>query len=84
MSDAPLFFLMNGYASGYSAIAYKNNLTALMVKDKGTVEMGELTIRESGEDGRLLPCGIFARWSSLIDVKHQSLKIFPKIGKSRI
>jgi len=64
MSEKPLFFLINGYASGYSAIAYKNNLTALMEKNKGIIEMGELAIRESYEGGRLLPCGIFARWSS--------------------
>jgi 23S rRNA (cytosine1962-C5)-methyltransferase len=63
MNDAPLFFLMNGYASGYSAIAYRNDLATLMGKDKGTIEMGELTIRESGKEGRLLPCGIFSRWS---------------------
>ncbi len=63
MTPAPLFFLMNGYASGYSAIAYKNNLEMLMRGAKGTIEMGELTIRETGADGRLLPCGIFARWS---------------------
>lgn len=64
MSATPLFFLINGYASGYSAIAYKNNLMTLMSKNKGTIEMGELAIRESGRNGRLLPCGIFSRWSS--------------------
>jgi 23S rRNA (cytosine1962-C5)-methyltransferase len=65
MSAAPLFFLINGYASGYSAIAYRNNLEPLAARHKGTIEMGELAIRESGSDGkgRLLPCGIFARWN---------------------
>ena len=29
MTPDPLFFLINGYASGYSAIAYENNLRAL-------------------------------------------------------
>ncbi len=62
LSDKPLFFLMNGYASGYSAIAYANNLTHLFGK-KGKLETGELTIAHSKDD-RLLPCGIFARWSS--------------------
>ncbi len=60
MSDTPLFFLVNGYASGYSAIAYENNLRGLF-GDRGTYEIGELTIQESG-GGRLLPAGIFARW----------------------
>jgi hypothetical protein len=47
LSDQPLFFLLNGYASGYSAIAYKNNLDELTKKYGGSVEMGELTIEES-------------------------------------
>jgi 23S rRNA (cytosine1962-C5)-methyltransferase len=63
LSDQPLFFLLNGYASGYSAIAYKNNLDELTKKYGGSVEMGELTIEES-LNKRLLPCGIFARWQS--------------------
>jgi 23S rRNA (cytosine1962-C5)-methyltransferase len=61
LSDQPLFFLINGYASGYSAIAYQNNLEYLVEKFGGSVEMGELTIAEKGS-ARLLPAGIFARW----------------------
>ncbi len=63
LSDKPLFVLINGYASGYSAIAYENNLLKLQNKFGGEIEKGELTIAESGKDGRLLPCGIFARWN---------------------
>ena len=63
LSDKPLFFLINGYASGYSALAYKNNLLGVMKGYEGTIEVGELTIGESQSD-RLLPCGIFARWSA--------------------
>jgi 23S rRNA (cytosine1962-C5)-methyltransferase len=62
LSDKPLFFLINGYASGYSALAYRNNLYALEQKFGGTSEVGELTIAEE-KSGRMLPCGIFARWS---------------------
>jgi 23S rRNA (cytosine1962-C5)-methyltransferase len=61
LSDRPLFFLINGYASGYSSVAYANNLLPLIKKYGGQIEKGELTIAESGS-GRLLPCGIFARW----------------------
>ncbi len=61
LSDQPLFFLINGYASGYSALAYENNLLPLVSKFGGNIESGELTIEEQGS-GRLLPCGIFARW----------------------
>lgn len=62
LSEKPLFFLINGYASGYSATAYKNNLLPLVKKYGGTLEAGELTIEE--KSGRLLPCGIFARWNA--------------------
>lgn len=62
LSDKPLFFLINGYASGYSAIAYENALKDLM-GDAGEIEKGALTIRERDTE-RLLPCGIFARWKN--------------------
>lgn len=63
LSDDPLFFLINGYASGYSSIAYENNLQSLLSEQTGEIEIGELTIAESNSE-RLLPCGIFARWSA--------------------
>jgi 23S rRNA (cytosine1962-C5)-methyltransferase len=62
LSDNPLFFLINGYASGYSAVAYFNALKPIVEKFGGEIEIGELTIEET-KSGRLLPCGIFARWS---------------------
>lgn len=61
LSDNPSFFLINGYAAGYSPIAYENNLLDLVEKYGGKIEKGELTIQEK-DGGRLLPCGIFARW----------------------
>lgn len=61
LKDKPLFFLINGYSAGYSAIAYNNVLLPLKEKFGGEIEIGELTIEES-KSGRLLPCGIFARW----------------------
>ncbi len=63
LSEKPLFFLINGYASGYSATAYKNNLLPILEKYGGTLEAGELTVEEK-DSGRLLPCGIFARWNA--------------------
>lgn len=62
LSDKPLFFLINGYASGYSPLAFVHNLSPLVSQFGGDIEAGELTIRES-KSGRLLPAGIFARWS---------------------
>jgi len=62
LSEKPLFILINGYTAGYSAIAYQNNLSDMTKGLGGNIEIGELTIKESNSD-RLLPCGIFARWS---------------------
>lgn len=61
LKDKPLFFIVNGYSAGYSAIAYKNVLQVLVEKFGGSIEMGELTLEETGTQ-RFLPCGIFARW----------------------
>ena len=63
LSDKPIFFLINGYASGYSPIAYQNNLLDLVEKHGGSIETGELAIEETGTK-RLLPCGIFARYTT--------------------
>jgi 23S rRNA (cytosine1962-C5)-methyltransferase len=61
LSDKPLFFLINGYAAGYSPLAFAYNLEFLTKKFGGTIEYGDLAIEE--KSGRLLPCGIFARWA---------------------
>jgi 23S rRNA (cytosine1962-C5)-methyltransferase len=61
LKDKPLFFIINGYSAGYSAIAYKNVLKIITEKLGGSIETGELTLPETGTD-RLLPCGIYARW----------------------
>ena len=72
LKDKPLFFLINGYSAGYSATAYENNLLDLKAKFGGDIEKGELAIQEEwrmkneegeSQEGRLLPAGIFARWS---------------------
>ena len=68
LSDEPLFVLINGYAEGYSPLAFAYNLAPFKEKWGGEVDYGDLTIEEtrstgSGqENNRLLPAGIFARW----------------------
>ena len=62
LSENPLFVLINGYTAGYSPITYENNLKDMMKRYNGVIESGELVIEES-KSNRLLPCGIFARWS---------------------
>ncbi|TSC69970.1 MAG: Uncharacterized protein CEO12_632 [Parcubacteria group bacterium Gr01-1014_46] len=61
LSDDPLAILLNGYASIYSSVSYKNTLESVTGGLGGKVSSGELTIRESSGN-RLLPCGVFARW----------------------
>ena len=62
LSDDPIFVLINGYTAGYSSIAYENVLKDMMQNKNGNIEIGELAIEESGSS-RVLPAGIFARWS---------------------
>lgn len=63
LTSTPLFVVMNGYASGYSHFAFEHLLEPLQKIHGGTVDGGELTIPETAS-GRLLPAGIFARYSS--------------------
>jgi 23S rRNA (cytosine1962-C5)-methyltransferase len=62
LSGDPLFVLMSGYAAGYSPLAFGYNLDLFAKKFGGGAECGDLAIRES-HSRRILPCGIFARWS---------------------
>ncbi len=66
LSEQPLFVLINGYAAGYSPLAFAYNLEFLTKNFGGSIEYGDLAIEESPStssgQGRLLPCGIFARW----------------------
>src|SRR3989344_3602723 len=61
LSDKPLFVLVNGYAAGYSPLAFAYNLESFQKKYGGSIEYGDLAIAESNSD-RVLPAGIFARW----------------------
>lgn len=63
LTEKPIGMLINGYAAGYSAYAFAYNLEPLTKQFGGALEYGELTIEEAGTS-RLLPCGIFARWSA--------------------
>ncbi len=66
LSEQPLFVLINGYAAGYSPLAFAYNLESLSQTFGGSIEYGDLEIAHSNSSGqaedRVLPCGIFARW----------------------
>jgi 23S rRNA (cytosine1962-C5)-methyltransferase len=63
LSEKPLFVLINGYAAGYSPLAFAYNLEYLQKTFGGSIEYGDLQIAE-GAGGHALPCGIFARWKA--------------------
>ncbi len=65
LSDDPLFFMISGYAEGYSSLVFKQNLDPLVTMYGGAIEHGELTIQES-ESTRMLPCGVYARYARSI------------------
>ena len=61
LSPEPLAIVLNGYASIYSHLTYKQMLNEVTSDLGGLMESGEVTIEETS--GRLLSSGIFARWS---------------------
>ena len=63
LSEQPLFFLMNGYASSISPVVLGNLLGELMADKTGTISVGELGIPETRHH-RILPCGIYGRWEA--------------------
>ena len=62
LSEKPLFVLINGYAEGYSPVAFGYLLDPHIKKLNGVLTCGDLVIEEQSS-GRLLPAGIFARAS---------------------
>ena len=59
----PAFILVNAYTADISSIVIFNMLESIMKDHKGAITSGELAIPES-KTGRLLPNGIFARWTA--------------------
>ncbi len=62
LSQKPLFFLLNAYTARLSPTVAGNLLVELMAERGGTIEAGEIGLPIRA-DGKVLPCGIFARWS---------------------
>lgn len=62
LSDKPLFVLVNAYAISSSSITLANTLQGILGNLGGTIENGELTLKETSA-GRLLSTGIWAKWS---------------------
>ena len=56
------FLFLTVYAVRMSAVALGTMLAELFADLPGSIEFGDLAVREDGENGRLLPTAIFARW----------------------
>lgn len=61
LSDTPLFFVINGYTTGFSACVLQNiALRCISARYGGKVESNELAL--TVKTGGVLPCGTTARW----------------------
>ncbi|MCZ8135321.1 MAG: class I SAM-dependent methyltransferase [Porphyrobacter sp.] len=58
------FLFLTVYAVRMSSLAIAGLLAEALGALPGTIEHGDLAVREEGEKGRLLPTAIFARWSN--------------------
>lgn len=58
------FLFLTVYAVRMSSLALAGLLTEHFADLPGTIEHGDLAVREEGEGGRPLPTAIFARWSN--------------------
>ncbi len=58
------FLFLTVYAVRMSSLALAGLLAEHLAGLPGTIEHGDLAVREEGEGGRLLPTAIFARWSN--------------------
>jgi 23S rRNA (cytosine1962-C5)-methyltransferase len=58
------FLFLTVYAVRMSSLAIAGLLAEHFADLPGTIEHGDLGVREDGQGGRLLPTAIFARWSN--------------------
>ena len=65
ISDKPLFFLINSYTTGVSAIVLENILKTTILKKypDGTVDSGDIGLPITNNN-LVLPCGIYGRYQS--------------------
>ena len=64
LSAESKFLFLTVYAVRMSSLALAGLMAELFADLPGTIEHGDLAVQEVGEEGRLLPTAIFARWSN--------------------
>ncbi|BBC72276.1 SAM-dependent methyltransferase [Altererythrobacter sp. B11] len=62
LDERSRFLFLTVYAVRMSSLALAGLLAEHFAGLPGTIEHGDLAVREEGEGGRLLPTAIFARW----------------------
>lgn len=62
LAPTPTFILINAYTADLSSLVIHHMLEDLTKDLEGVITFGELALKQTS-DGRLLPNGIFARWS---------------------
>ena len=67
LDERSRFLFLTVYAVRMSSLALAGLLAEHFAELPGTIEHGELAMREEGESGRLLPTAIFARWNNGTD-----------------
>ena len=63
LSDQPLFLLINAYTARLSTTVVVNLLAELLGDHGGEITGGEVGLPIQA-DGKILPCGIYGRWSA--------------------
>ncbi|MEP3420256.1 MAG: class I SAM-dependent methyltransferase [Erythrobacter sp.] len=64
LDDKSAFLFLTVYAVRMSSLSIAGLLEEALRDLPGTIEHGDIAVREEGEGGRLLPTAIFARWSN--------------------
>lgn len=64
LDERSRFLFLTVYAVRMSSLAIAGLLAEVLADLPGMIEHGDLAVREDGDDGRLLPTAIFARWSN--------------------
>lgn len=64
LSDMPLFFIINAYGVDFTSVVLSNLLTQTMSKYKGTIDAGELVLKQQSNN-LLLSTGIYGRWEGV-------------------
>jgi 23S rRNA (cytosine1962-C5)-methyltransferase len=64
LSDEASFLLLNGYSERLTGLALAHLVAGALEGRAGTIDWGELALREDGGDARAVGLSFFARWSA--------------------